>query len=54
MGRDGDRDGVDDRRGTTAEGRTDYEQGRLDERRDDERQGGRFSREETPDRDRVQ
>jgi hypothetical protein len=57
MGRDDDRDGVDDRRETGAttasEAQTDYDQGRLDERRDEEGQGGRFDRAPARDENHV-
>jgi hypothetical protein len=52
-GRDDDRDGVDDRQesGARAEGDTsDYQQGRIDERREED---SRFGRSPAPDQDRV-
>jgi hypothetical protein len=52
-GRDDDRDGVDDSReqpAAGAEGANDYEQGRIDEARDE---NSRFGRSPAPDEDRV-
>ena len=50
-GRDDDRDGVDDRQEARAAGdASDYEQGRIDERRDEQ---SRFGRSPASDQDRV-
>jgi hypothetical protein len=55
MGRDDDRDGVDDRReGAAAAGDTsDYQQGRIDERRDEDSRFGRSTPAADEQQDRV-